>query len=261
MDGLFIAKRSIAAPFKMWRLVLRAILPMLPFFVLAVIARFPFDSAADYDRLHPARLGAQVLLWVGIGLFEWNWLGLLREPQSSWRDRLCGQKSAVIAFVTVSWVLLGIFSLIEPVQAFVQSYDPIVNHVGEKIYYATSFRTAGLCLLLWIVLCWLRLRLLLWPVDIFASGRPTLPSNSWRMTRRQLRELVFMVIAIAVSIGTVGGLIIGMGYAVLGKISYVIGFPALLWYFAALDHAFLECHRELQPGARGTNPILAAAQS
>jgi hypothetical protein len=252
MDGLYIAKDSIASPLKLWRLILRAIVPMLPFFALAVIVRIPFYSATDYDDLHPARLAAQALLWIGIGLFEWNWLGLLRAPQSSWRDRLRGQAFAFMAFTTLSCALLGTSKLLELLQSFIQSYDPIVNQVGDKIYYASSFRTLGLCLVLWIAFSWLRLRLLLWPVDIFVSGRPTSSAASWRMTKGQLRELLFMVFAIAVSIGAIGGLAVGVVYVFLGRVSYVVALPALLWYFAALDHAYLRCHRALQSGRRIT---------
>jgi len=257
MDGLFIAKESIAAPIKLWRLILRAIVPMLPFFALAIIVRFPFSRASDYDDLHPASLAAQALLWIGIGLFEWSWLGLLRAPQSSWRDRLRGHSFTFMAFLTISCALLGTSKLLEAMQSFIQSYDPIVNQVGDRIYYATSFKTLGLCLLLWIALGWLRLRLLLWPVDIFANGRPTSPAASWDMTKGQLRELFFMVFVIGVSIGAIGGLAVGVVYVFLGKVSYVVALPALLWYFAALDHAYLKCHQALQSDRRVTSPRAA----
>ncbi|MBI2253387.1 MAG: hypothetical protein HYU58_02075 [Proteobacteria bacterium] len=257
MDGLFIAKESITAPLKLWRLILRAIVPTLPFVALAIIVRFPFDRATDYDDLHPARLAAQAPLWIAIGLFEWNWLGLLRAPQSSWRDRLRGQSFALMAFATLSWALLSTSKLLEPLQSFIQSYDPIVNQVGDRIYYATSFKTLGLCLLLWLALSWLRLRLLLWPIDIFANGRPTSPAATWRMTKGQLRELLFMVFAIGVSIGAIGGLAVGVVHVFVGKVSYVIALPVLLWYFAALDHAYLKCHQALQSGRRITSPQAA----
>ncbi len=260
MNVFTIAVESLVAPLKKWRLFLRALVPVLLFCAILIGGGYQLLESALNGWLGSGPPLWELLTYIGLSLFDWNWLGLLRMPEASWLDRLRGQIFTLVAFATISWGLNGLLVLLGPLQSYAESFDPVLRQTGNQVLYATSFQTAGIGLVIIVLLVWLRLRLLLWPADIFAKGRLSLPIDAWRMTKEKTLHLIAMITVITIGSAAIGGLCMGIDYLVFSDNRMRFGLLTIFFYSAALEHAYLACYRALQPTDRSAKNAAIAVQ-
>lgn len=260
MKVFAIAAESLAAPLKKWRLFIRALVPVLVFCAILTGGGYQFLESVLNGRLGSGPPLWELLTYIGLSVFDWNWLGLLRASDASWLDRLRGQVFTLIAFVTISWGLNYLLILLGPLQSYVASFDPVLRQTGNQVIYATSFRTAAIGLVIMMLLVWLRLRLLLWPADIFVKRRLSLPIDAWRMTKGKTLHLTAIIAVITLGSVAIGGFCMGVDYLVFSNNRMYFGFLAIFFYCAALEHAYLACHRTLQPTDRSAKNTAITVQ-
>jgi hypothetical protein len=64
-----------------------------------------------------------------------------------------------------------------------------------------------------------------------------------------------MIPVITIGSSAVGGLHIDIDYLFLSDNRLRFGLLAIFFYYAALEHAYLACHRVLQPADRVAGPV------
>jgi len=187
-------------------------------------------------------------MWMGLLTFEWSWLSAIRDSEISWRNHLLSFGLPFCAFGILSYLLIGSITAASWLYDYLLSFDPVIRQAGDRLIRAASWRTVALYYSAFGLLIWLRLRLLLWPIDIFFTRKLRSPTHIWIMTQGQIGELIAMVVTILLAVGAIAAPFLGLAYVFFGDVGLaVVGIIAVAYLFAALDHAYLASYTQMKP--------------
>jgi hypothetical protein len=242
LDWIDAGASGFNAPLVHWRQFLPALVPPAVIIGAGVLLVDVLGDRIDFMR-SDHKLLALAIFWLALSSFAWCWIKGLCDRRQKWWRPLLQFGPSFWSYMIVSAALFFSAHAVGFAQDYLSLHLGTAKLAGSETMYVPSLLGIILSFTLVFAWAWLRIRLILWPIDIAITGRLRHPSHSWSLTRGRVGEFLGMWLLMSLMAGLVITVVVVLGNVFLDESMHIfLWFFAFLYAMAALDAAYLSAY-------------------